>query len=98
MRTWTIAVALGGVLLSIGACFLGWFAAHDEYCQYGGSIQPGDCGTYELANLTLGVVTPWVGIILYALTVIGVLTISTLAESLGKFHHTLRQINPRARR
>ena len=96
MRTWTIAVALGGVLLSIGACFLGWFAAHDEYCQYGGSIKPGDCGTYELANLTLGVVTPWVGIILYALTVIGVLTISTLAESLGKFHHTLRQINPRA--
>jgi hypothetical protein len=94
MRTWTIAVALCGVLLSIGACFLGWFAAHDEYCQYGGSIQRGECGTYELANLTLGAVTPWVGVILYGLTVIGVLAISTLAESLGEFHRTLRQVNP----
>ena len=38
--------------------------------------------------------TRWVGVILYGLTVIGVVTISTLADSLGKFHRTLRQINP----
>ena len=48
----------------------------------------------KLANLTLGAVTRWVGVILYGLTVIGVLTIGTLADSLGKFHRTLRQINP----
>ena len=41
-----------------------------------------------------GAVTRWVGVILYGLTVIGVVTISTLADSLGKFHRTLRQINP----
>jgi hypothetical protein len=83
------------MLLVAGACLLGWIAAFAEYCQYGGSFGRGECATYELANVATGAIISSVGTIFQALVVVGVLTISILADSLRIFHRTLtRHVNP----